>query len=341
MLVSIIIVNYRDYGMTGECLQSLMATTHPDYEVIVVDNESDPGELEKLARKFPAVRFFGSGENLYYAGGNNRGIREARGDLVLLLNNDTKVTPGWLEPLVKFAKENPLSFCQPQIFFTDRPDVINSAGNAVNVFGFAFPLGIGQKEGPGGPTEVFYCSGACVAATRKALDVVGMLDSVLYNYYEDVNWGWRARLLGIGSFVVPESVIYHKWGGSYSNKLGPKKFFYLERGRMATILRNFRARTLVTLGPSLLLIDVAMGAYCIKKGMFKEKLAAGVSIWKNLGSIMKERRRIQSTRTVVDDAQIIRACSRQINHPYFESSPAAKKLLDGLSAACTRLLLLL
>lgn len=341
MFVSIIIVNYRDYDMTEDCLHSLTATTYPDYEVIVVDNESDPDELEKLARKFPAFHFFGSDQNLYYAGGNNLGIKEARGDLIILLNNDTKVTPGWLEPLVNFARENPKSFCQPQIFFMDRPEVINSAGNTMNVFGFSFPLGIGQKVGGlKEPAEVFYCSGACVAATREALDAVGLLDSLLYNYYEDVNWGWRARLLGIRSFVVPESVIYHKWGGSYSNKLGPKKFFYLERARMVSVLRNFTARTLVVLAPSLLLIDVAMGIYCIKSGMFREKLAAGIDVWKNLGSIMSERRLIQSTRKV-SDTQIIRACSREINHPYFDSSPAAKKLLDGLSAACMKLLLLL
>jgi hypothetical protein len=338
MLVSVIIVNYKDYETTGECLESLESTTYPRYEVIVVDNESDEGQLGRLRTRFQSFRFIPSRENLYYAGGNNLGIEHANGDLIVLLNNDTKVAAGWLEPLVERAQERPMAFYQPKILFMDRPETINSMGNTMNVFGFSFPLGINEKDdGRSEEQEVFYCSGACVAASRQVIEAAGMLDSDFYNYYEDVNWGWRGRLIGIKSFVVPRSVVYHKWGGSYTNVLSARKLFFLERGRKASVLRNFSPRTILVLAPSIFLIDLALALYCAKKGMLGSKLAAEVDVCKNLGMIMKERKRIQSARKA-GDGDILSFVSRKISHPYFDSAPAAKKMLDALSGICHRML---
>lgn len=338
MLVSVIIVNYKDYGTTAECLESLESTTYPNYEVIVIDNEYDDIQLEKLQNRFRNFRFIPSRENLYYAGGNNLGIEHAKGDLLVLLNNDTKVTPGWLGPLVESTERRPMAFYQPKILFMNRPEVINSMGNTMNVFGFSFPIKINEKDDRDiEEREVFYCSGACVATTRKTVEAVGKLDSNFYNYYEDVNWGWRGRLIGIRSFVVPKSVIYHKWGGSYSNALNARKLFFLERGRKASILRNFSLKTIVVLTPSLLLIDLALGLYCVKKGMFGKKLAADIDVWKNLGMIAAERKHIQSIRSS-NDREILLSASRKIKHPYFESAPTAKKILDSLSGICLKML---
>jgi GT2 family glycosyltransferase len=176
-----------------------------------------------------------------------------------------------------------------------------------------------------------------VAATRKVVKAVGMLDTNFYNYYEDVNWGWRGRLIDIKSYVIPKSVIYHKWGGSFSNALNARKLFFLERGRKASIIRNFSFGTVAVLAPSLLLIDLALDLYCAKKRMLAKKWAADMDVWKNLGTILEERRRIQSIRKA-RDRDVLMLVSEKIDHPYFDSAPAAKKMLDGLSSVCLRML---
>lgn len=324
--------------MTVDCLESVRNTTYSNYEVIVIDNESDEDRLAELKTRFKQFRFIGSHENLYYAGGNNLGISESKGELVVLLNNDTKVSPSWLDPLVQMAEKEPAAFYQPKILFIDNPSVVNSMGNTMNIFGFGFPLDIGKESSQTDEqNEVFFCSGACVLTSKEVIRRIGVLDSKFYTYYEDVNWGWRGHLAGIKSYVVPNSVIYHKWGGSYSNELSAKKLFYLERGRVSSIIRNFSLRTIIVLLPSLIFIDLALLAFCLKKGMFRYKMNAIINVWKNLGMLMKERRAIQSSRKV-SDSELLYLVSRKVNHPYFDQSPFAKKLLDTLSDICFKFL---
>jgi GT2 family glycosyltransferase len=337
MLVSVIIVNYKDYAMTSICLESLKMTTYRNHEVIVVDNESDKEKLGKMIERFPQVKFIRSEENLNYAGGNNLGIKHARGDLIVLLNNDTKVSTNWLEPLVASAEREPMAFYQPKILFMDDPDTINSMGNTMNVFGFPYPLDIGKKDYSSEPKEVFYCSGACVMTSRQVVDKIGLLDSNYYTYWEDVNWGWRGRLEGISSWVIPTSVIYHKWGGSYSKALSPHKFFLLERGRISSLFRNFSIHTLVILIPSLVLIDIALTVYCVRRGFFTNKVRATFGVLGNIGRLMQERKKLQARRTVADSG-LFWAMNKEINHPYIDSSPIGKKVVNALSSMSLRIL---
>jgi len=99
-LVSIVTLNWNQAEVTCDLLHSLSCATYPRIEVIVVDNGSDPRDVAKLSRVFPRPRIVRSRENLGFTGGNNLGMRVARGEYVLLLNNDVEVDPGFLEPLV-------------------------------------------------------------------------------------------------------------------------------------------------------------------------------------------------------------------------------------------------
>ena len=173
-LVSIIIVNYREYGFLRRCLTSLKYT-HKDIEIIVVDNESNESALEGIRRDFEDVKLFGLKENLNYAEGNNFGILRSSGKYVVILNNDTIVEKNWLDPLIEAGSANSEAFYQPKILFLEKPDTVNSFGNTVHLFGFAFPIGIGKyvsemmKSSERLP-KIFYCSGACIFTSRQVLD---------------------------------------------------------------------------------------------------------------------------------------------------------------------------
>jgi GT2 family glycosyltransferase len=131
-LVSIISINYNNARVTCEMLASLRRLTYPRVEVIVVDNASPTEDPAPIAEQFPEVRLLRSAQNLGFAGGNNLGVRVARGEYLLFINNDTEVEPGLLEPLLAAFRAHPRAgIVSPKIVFHHSPDrLIQYAGCA-------------------------------------------------------------------------------------------------------------------------------------------------------------------------------------------------------------------
>jgi GT2 family glycosyltransferase len=338
-LVSIIIVNYKDYDYLYNCLISLSKTMYPKIEIIVIDNESDLNALNKVKSEFKEVCFFPLKENWDYASGNNYGIDKSKGDFVVLLNNDTIVDNNWLGPLVREALIRPRAFYQPKILLLDKHDTISSLGNTVNIFGFAFPIGNGKCVSeialPKEKVEVFYCSGACVLTSREILNEFGGLDPNYWKYYEDVNLGWKGRLCGYPSYLVPNSTIYHKWGGTFGQQLSSKKLYLLERGRISSILRNFLLGSIIFLFPAILILDLIIMIYLVPKGMATVKIHASIDVLRNLGVIIRERRKIQAAR-IKTDKEISLYMSHSIEHPYIGRIPHR---VEGLLVQISRWLM--
>lgn len=342
-LISIIIVNYRNYGKLRDCLTSVNSSLYSNLEIVVVDNSSDELELERVRRDFKSAKFFTLKGNLNYAEGNNFGFSRCSGDFIVILNNDTVVEENWLEPLVNAATLNPCAFYQPKILFLESPDVVNSLGNTVHVLGFAFPLGINSNVSASSQsqeiTEVFYCSGACIFVSRNVLEKLGGFDSNYWTYYEDVNLGWRGKLLGFRSYVVPSSTIYHSWGATHGQKLTPAKLYLLERGRLSSLLRNYSLRSLLILIPFIFLLDLFLFIYLIpNKGMAIAKWKASISLLKAFRILLSQRKGIQSLR-VINDGELSKFLNHSINHPYLENMPKVPKaILENLSRLLIRCL---
>ena len=115
-LVSIIIAHWNGEEIIKDCLESLSKTTYENYEVIVVDNASTDNSVKIITENFPNIKIVQNNKNYGFAGGNNIGYNHAKGEIILLLNNDTNVEPDWLENLVKFSLDNPqVGILQPKI----------------------------------------------------------------------------------------------------------------------------------------------------------------------------------------------------------------------------------
>ena len=128
-LVSIITVNYRQAQITCDFLDSLREIQYPHYEVLLVDNGLLADESDKFRQHHPHVRVINSPDNLGFAGGNNLAIREAAGDYILLINNDTIVPPDFLEPLVRVLEtHSKAGMVSPKIYFYDEPRMLQYAG---------------------------------------------------------------------------------------------------------------------------------------------------------------------------------------------------------------------
>jgi GT2 family glycosyltransferase len=298
-LVSIIILNYNGDGVLINCLSSVFASNYSNFEVIVVDNASCDGSEKLSKERFPQIELIKNERNLGYCAGNNVGIMRAKGEYIVLLNNDTVVDPDWLKELVKAAKRHPdAAFLQPKILFEENRRVINSAGNMIHIAGFGFCRGIGEVDRGqyDREEEIGYASGACTFARRKAIEEIGLLDSTYFAYNEDADWGWRARLLGWKTIYIPSAKIYHRLGYSWGRGLSKTKMFYIERNRIFTLLKNYSLKALIGLSPILMILEFAIIFYSIFRKAFRIKTVSYSDIFMRRKELFMKRRDLQSRR---------------------------------------------
>ncbi len=241
-LVSIISINYNAPDVTADMIRSLDEITYPNIEIIIVDNASTIGDVDRLEKDFPHIRLFKSDDNLGFAGGNNLGIREAKGEFILLLNNDTEVTPGFLEPLIKKFQANPdIGAVSPRIYYHHTPNMLQFAGiSDINKY-TTRSTGWGFRKVDDGTfnqdRESFFAHGAAMMVPRKVIEEVGLMCEEFFLYYEEMDWGQRIRNAGYKIFYVNDSVIYHKESIA-TGKGSPLKVYYMNRARIIYMRRN-------------------------------------------------------------------------------------------------------
>lgn len=213
--VAIILVNYRGARDTLECLDSLTRLTYPERDVIVVDQNSGDGSAALIREQHPWAHLIENPVNDGFTGGNNAGMRLAlaRGaDYLLLLNNDTVVDPGFLEPLVALAESDArIGVVGPQILYHGDPEIIWSSGGAVNWRGHSRLLHEGEPDAPGGePREADFVTGCALMIKRAVLEKVGLLDERYFIYYEETDLCARVRAAGYRVLCEPRARIWHK-----------------------------------------------------------------------------------------------------------------------------------
>jgi GT2 family glycosyltransferase len=293
-----------------------MRTSYSSLEIIVVDNASTDGSPETVAQQFPGVKLIRLLRNTGYAAANNIGIRAATGEYLVLLNSDTEVEPPWLEFLVNAAERaRDTAFLQPKILFLDNRSTINSAGNNIHFAGFGVCRGIGERDvGQYDQIQVVgYASGACVMASRKVLESVGLLDEIFFAYGEDKDWGWRAKMLGLQSMYVPGARVYHKWSAVLGRS--PRKMYYLELERLVSICKNHTKRMLVLLAPILIIVELAVLTHAIARGWLPNKIKAYAHAF-NLRKEIRKRRRELLPKIANPESALLMEFVYALQHPY-------------------------
>lgn len=241
-LVSIITVNYDHPEVTCLLLASLRKISYPNIEIIVVDNASPKDDPAIIVQSYPEVVFIQSKENLGFAGGNNIGIRRAKGKYILLLNNDTEVDPGFLEPLVEKFEGNPaIGAISPKIKFFDEPDVLQFTGQApINPYTIrSYGYGFGQKDKGQFDSDAItnFVHGAAMMIPMEVIRKTGLMAECYFLYYEELDWGARIRRSGYELWYVHNSTIWHKESTS-TGRLSPFKTYYMNRARLLYLRRN-------------------------------------------------------------------------------------------------------
>jgi len=247
-LVSIITINYNQSEVTCQLLDSLGKVTYPMLETIVVDNASPDDTPDIIAERYPWVTLVRSDTNLGFAGGNNLGVLHSKGRLLLFLNNDTEVDPGFIEPLVDTWRKHPdAGMISPKIIFHFSPEkkTIQYAGaRSINpITGRGSKIGFMETDNGQyndiRPTD--YCHGAAVMVPLEVIENIGLMPDIYFLYYEEHDWGEMIKRHGYRIYYCGTSRIFHKESMS-TGENSPLKMYYMTRNRIIFMKRN-RNRT--------------------------------------------------------------------------------------------------
>lgn len=302
--ISVIIPNWNGAQYLPTCLAALRRQTYRDFEVIVVDNASTDGSRELLARDYPEVRLVTLPENRGFTGACNAGLRAARGEWLILLNNDTEADPGWLAAIADAGVRHPeAGLIASKIMLFDRRDVFHTAGDFYRVDGLPGNRGVWQRDVGQYQREeyVFSACGGAATYRRAMLEEVELLDEDFFYSCEDVDMAWRAQLAGWRCLYTPQAIIYHRLaatgGGATASFYDGRNFIYvIIKDYPGSLLRRFWWKVLRAQ------LHIAIEALRAWRGAAaRARLRGQIAGLLAFPRLLRKRRDVQRARRVSDD----------------------------------------
>jgi GT2 family glycosyltransferase len=230
-LISIMLLNWNGKDVTADCLESIKKQTFKNYEVILIDNASTDGSSKYLKKKYPFVRLVQNKKNLGYAGGHNSGIKSAKGNYLLIINNDIVLDKNFLKEIWK--NKDKADILGVKNYFYDHKDIFWAIGSSLNeVLMVARLKGNKEKDiGQYDKADVDQAVGSAMLVNKKVIDKVNLFDESLFAYYEETEWQTRAQRAGFTISWVPTAKLWHKVAYSYGGEKSPTAAYYLVRNR--------------------------------------------------------------------------------------------------------------
>ena len=297
--VTIIVVNWNGRRFLEDCLGSLCCQTYPYRETILVDNGSTDSSVGFAREKLPGVKIIELGENRGFTGGNLAGLDAARGEFIMLLNNDTRADEMWLETILQPMLQDPtVGICASKLVFADDKK-INSAGDGITTAAVGFNLGLGKdgalfnKSGP-----VFGACAAAVLYRRKMLDEIGFLDDDFFLYDEDTDLNFRAQLAGWKCVYVPGAVVHHV-SNATAGRLSDTHVYYHTRNLEFVWLKNMPLGLMVRFAHHKIMQEVGAFCYlCLRHGKWRPYFRAKRDALRLVPVMWKKRKEIQRRKRV-------------------------------------------
>ena len=279
MKAAVVILNWNGIHFLEKYLPILIEHTPASTgTIIVADNGSTDGSIKMLRERFSQVQLIEFDRNYGFTGGYNRALAQIEADYYVLINSDIRVSAGWLDTILEFMENNPgADICMPKILseyhheqFLSIPDsaaannnsckkegdpkdqyevfeYAGACGGFIDCYGFPFCRGriLSHVEPDRGqydtPMEIFWASGACMVVKSNVWRELGGLDESFFAHMEEIDFCWRAKLLGHEVWAVPQSTVYHVGGGTLPNN-SPRKLYLNYRNNLLMLYKNLPYR---------------------------------------------------------------------------------------------------
>ena len=299
-MISIIITNYNGKRFLEECLSSIASQTFSDYETILVDNASRDGSVVFVKERYPWIRIIEKSENLGFAGGTNAGIREAKGEYILTLNNDTRLEPEFLEEMIAAIRtDEQVGMVAPKMLLMDGR--INATGMCISRSGAAWNRGMFEEDA-GQYDLAERMIGACAGAAlyrRELFDEIGLFDEDFFLYHEDVDLSFRAFLAGWDCLYWPEAVVWHVNSGTLGFE-SENCVYYGNRNIIWFVVKSYPTWLLVSSLPWIIGRNVGVVFYYLMHGKFRVALKAKMDAIYGLANSGKKRKNLRIERNKKD-----------------------------------------
>lgn len=277
MKISIIIPNYNGLNFLNNCIYSLQNQSYKDFEIIVVDNNSEDGSCEYLSKNYSKIILIKLDKNYGFSKAVNEGIKSSTSKYIVLLNNDTEVDSYWLENLVSFVEKNEkiFSVCSKMIRYHEK-DRLDDAGDEYTILGWAYKRGDGFYINQYDKAQQVFSSCAGAAIYRKSiLEEIGYFDEDFFAYMEDVDISYRAKIYGYKNIYCPEAVVYHIGSATSGSKYNSFKVRLAARNNVYVPYKNMPLLQLILNFPFLLL-GFFIKYIFFKKAGFNKEYVAGI-----------------------------------------------------------------
>jgi len=342
--VSVIILNWNQPEFTVNCVKSVLKQSYQDFEILLVDNGSEDNSLEIFKREFgknEKIRILETGKNLGYAGGNNFGVEHAKGEYIVILNNDTIAEEKWLEELVNGVKSDPNigAVSSREIRVGENLPEIDWKTEGITRTLVWYPVRFRRKE----PLEnadiapLLPIKGCSFIYKKGLLELP--FDSEYFIYAEDDYLAWLLNLKGYQNKIATKSVVrhFHNIVRKSSKKINEYFIFLGERNRIMNMLIFYELSTLIRIIPLVLMNMLLLNMIEIRKSPYRIKAYLWLLI--NPFKILEKRKHIQKQRKISDNQLLVELSCKIRDETVFEDSTKRRILvfINRLSCVYSRI----
>ncbi len=317
MKISIIILNYNGKIFLEDCFKSVLNQSFEDFEVIFIDNNSTDNSFDYVKERFnnEKIKLYQLKENLGFTGGNNYGLKFAKGEYIVLLNNDTIVEKDWLKYLYEtIIRNEKIGAVQSLVITEGIPSKYYKINGTLNLFGHnimeVFPIG---ADGIG---NIFQVTGCSMITRRKTINELGGLFlNEYFMYAEDSFFSFKLKFAGYNILHNANSIVKHKGNATSKDFKNSLLTFYQERNRILNFLIFFSGSFLLKYLPLLIFnfkIKLFYSIFTLKYS-FLGILKAYIWFFKNIKWIKYQRKEIEKHKVVSED-EIIKLLSCKISN---------------------------
>jgi GT2 family glycosyltransferase len=325
--LSVLVVTFNERALVERCLPVLVEQLGEGDELIVADNRSEDGTVEAVERLAPSATVIRMNRNDGYMPACNAAATRATGDVIITLDADVIPAPGFCDAIRRPAANGSHWAGWMGLVTMGDGHLINTSGGVSHFTGLSWAGQVGEplEAASPEPREVSFLTGACLAISREAWNREPGFADEYFLYFDDVDWCFRTRLGGGRIGIVPDARVDHLYDFTKRHV----KWRLLERNRWATIIRTYPRELLVLVLPALLLTELALPVIALRWGWLREKLLADLDVIRWLPRLLRERRAIQSRRTI-SAAEFADHLTAELSSPYFGGVGRSRVLRAGM-----------